>query len=74
MKTIHILFKREDKKAECFYSEDWKEYPEAYKLYGLKAAIKKLQEEYNKQKLLTPYCEAADEEVIYDNEDFVSYV
>tara|TARA_R100000951_G_scaffold67560_1_gene57001 strand:- start:1108 stop:1317 length:210 start_codon:yes stop_codon:yes gene_type:complete len=69
MHTIHILFKDGNKKTQCFYSDNWTDFPDVYKLYGLKAAINKLQEEYNKQKLLIAESEAANE-----NEAFVFYV
>lgn len=52
MQTIHIVLKDGNKKSQCFYSENWNDFPDVYKLYGLKEAIKRLQKEYNKQKFI----------------------
>lgn len=68
-KVIHIVFKEGNKKSQCFYSENWNDFPEVYKLYGLKAAISKLQDEYNMQKLYID-----DSEIANDDDGFVFYV
>jgi hypothetical protein len=69
MQTIHIVLKDANKKSQCFYSENWNQFPDVYKLYGLKEAIKRLQKEYNKQRLLLDISDVAN-----DDDDFVFFV
>ena len=70
-KVIHIVFKEGNEKSQCFYSESWNEFPESYKLYALKTAISKLQDEYNMQKL---FIDNSESEIANDDDSFVYYV